>query len=295
MPFDLVQTDVQLALRDKLSALRRRLNESESTSQPNRLGRLAGVGPGASTELGKDAEIQRLEGELADAQRALKEQERLVEAYLHHSAHNQPLRWSEDQGGGAVVSDDGDDGSSAGNSGQRSRNGAESAGTGRRGEAADGAMTQRRSALVAMGDRADVAGHGSGGGGAGGRSATEMLSGVAPGFADEERRTGRMLTFSPARLPATALAIHRPEAAASVDWSGGDEMTAAAGRDRFGDDRARRGEWLGVRFNGSGGEGGCGGGGAGEHAATRKLQEQVQQVQLRWKAMDKDKTAPVQF
>ena len=72
-------------------------------------------------------------------------------------------------------------------------------------------------------------------------------------------------------------------------------MTAAAERGRFGDDRARRGEWLGVRFKGSGGEGGCGGGGAGEHAATRKLQEQVQQVQMRWKAMDKDKTAPGQF
>jgi hypothetical protein len=294
MPFDLVQTDVQLALRDKLSALRRRLHESQTTSHPNRQGRLAGVGTGSSSEHGKDAEIQRLEGELADAQRALKEQERLVEAYLHHSAHNQPLRWSEDQGGGAVLSDDGDEGSSAGNSGQGSRNGAESAGTGRREEAAEGAMTQRRSALVAMGDPADVAGHGGGGGGAGGWSATEMLSGAAPGFADDGRGTGRMLTFSPARAPATAPAIHRPEAA-SADSSGGDEMTAAAERGRFGDDRARRGEWLGVGFKGSGGEGGCGGGGAGEHAATRKLQEQVQQVQMRWKAMDKDKTAPGHF
>lgn len=264
MPFDLVQTDVQLALRDKLSALRRRLNESETSSHPNRHGRLAGVGTGACSELGKDAQIQRLEGELADAQRALKEQERLLEAYLHHSAHNQPLRWSQDQGEGAVASDDDHDGScSAGNSGQGSRNGTGSAGTGRRGEA-------------------------------GGRSATETLSGAAPGFADEGRGTGRMLTFSPARAPATAPAMHRPEAS-STDSSGGDEMTAAAGRGRFGDDQARRGEGLGVGIKGSGGEGGGCGGGAGEYAATRKLQQQVQQVQMRWKAMDKDKTAPGLF
>lgn len=44
---------------------------------------------------GGDEDIERLKGELADARRALKEQERLVEAYLHQASYTQPLIWDQ--------------------------------------------------------------------------------------------------------------------------------------------------------------------------------------------------------
>jgi hypothetical protein len=77
MPFDLVETDVQLALRDKLSALRERMQDLDKSRAGGGGGggggggaAAVGGGPGEGGRL----EIDRLEGELADARRALKEQ-----------------------------------------------------------------------------------------------------------------------------------------------------------------------------------------------------------------------------
>ena len=44
---------------------------------------------------GEEEDVERLKGELADARRALKEQERLVEAYLHQASYTQPLIWDQ--------------------------------------------------------------------------------------------------------------------------------------------------------------------------------------------------------
>jgi len=272
MPFDVVQTDIQLAIRDQLSALRSRMLHADSLRYPSRremdrngsestsgLGGRGGGG-GAVSKDGKDREIERLETELADARHALKEQERLVEAYLHHSSHIQPVCWEQEECGG-------------------------------RGGSGGGGGVPAAATITARGLTAWNSGLGRG------EISPTTHSSNGRGVAGErsDRGVERVLSFSPT-WPRTAPApgpTAGPTVSSPIERSPPD--AAAAGDLRS---PAASEFVLGGVSGGSGGSGvraaergrpGNVVGGGGGNADTRKLQVHVMQLQQQWNALTMDK------
>ncbi len=297
MPFDVVESDIQLALRDKLSALRERIQQAgpspgkgAAVGAAARWCDTAGGGAGAVDVRDLHLEIERLEGQLAEAQRSLQEQERLVSAYLHHCSHVQPVRWenaspaatADGEGGRAIGGEGLTNGSSGGgplvaadvSSGCREESRAIGMGAG----SASGAARSEppMGARTSPGD-SKGAGY-SGRRGAGWEGAADgggSQGGVARGQITEpvQGAVGRVLMFNSPRAPAAAgsLAGGVPaecKAAGGPGSSDEDPLAAAAVAM----------PWASHPQRGLGGV-----------SDTVKLQEQMQELTIQWNAMERRK------